>query len=354
MLTVMVYLAYSNSIILKSMYKHAALGGTFDHFHNGHKRIIDFAFHVADKVSIGIVKQKLLEKKPFQEVIEPFETRKENVLSYVRTAHDLDKTELLQLTDMYGSTLTDETLDSIVVTRESRPNAIKINTERKALGMQPLAIVTIPFVKGEDNKIIRSRRIRGGYIDRSGKSYLSLFNKRRVLNLPPRLRELLRRPLGIIIQGEQVYSSFTAEKVIKWIERNEPFKVITVGDVVSESLLQNKFKPDLQIIDNRTQRKSFSSKKQNKQLKPTYKNPAGTIQRTAVTSLNKKMRSIIDSKKKELLVVQGEEDLLALPAMLLAPLDSIVIYGQANLGVIVVQITEELKYKVEGILRQFE
>jgi uncharacterized protein (UPF0218 family) len=40
--------------------------------------------------------------------------------------------------------------------------------------------------------------------------------------------------------------------------------------------------------------------------------------------------------------------------MLLAPLNSIVLYGQSNLGVIIVQITEELKNKVEGILRQFE
>ncbi len=335
------------------MYKHAAIGGTFDHFHNGHKRIIDFAFHVSDKISIGLVKKGVLEEKPFQKNIEPFETRKENVLSYIRTNHDIDRAELFSLTDIFGSTLSDKSLDCIVVTRETKSNALIINKKRKETGLQALNIVTVPFVKGEDNKIIRSRRIRGGFIDRSGKSYIYLFNKMRVLNLPPRLRELLRRPLGTIIEGEQVYSSFTAEKVIKWIERNEPFKVISVGDVVSDSLVKNKFKPDLQIIDNRSQRRLLTSK-QKKLGETSYKNPAGTIQRTAVLALNKKINTIIDSQKKEVLIIQGEEDLLALPAMLLAPLNSVVIYGQSNLGVIIVPVTEELKYKVEGIIRQFE
>jgi len=43
--------------------------------------------------------------------------------------------------------------------------------------------------------------------------------------------------------------------------------------------------------------------------------------------------------------VTGEEDLLALPAIVLAPLGSVVLYGQYDKGVVINEVTEELKKK---------
>lgn len=334
------------------MYKHAALGGTFDHFHNGHKRIIDFAFHIAEKITIGITKEELISAKQYKDSIESFETRKENVLNYIETNHDDKKARIVALDDIYGPTLTDESIDVIVITRESKPNAQEINKQRRLKGLNSLEIISVPFVKGDDNKIVRSQRIRSGIIDRSGKSYIQLLSKRRSLNLPPRLRELLRKPLGIIIEGEQIYSSFTAEKVIKWIQTHKPTMVISVGDVITDSLINNRYIPDLQIIDQRTQRKIISTKKDISTS--AIKNPPGTLQRNAISTIQKKISHITEKGTKEKIIILGEEDLLALPSILLAPLGSIVLYGQANLGVIIVQVSEELKSKVEGILRQFE
>jgi pantetheine-phosphate adenylyltransferase len=285
------------------IYKHVALGGTFDHFHNGHKRIIDFAFHIADKVTIGITATQLIEKKKFQNAIEGFETRKENVLAYIESNQDIKKLQIIALKDIFGTTLQDKTLDAIIVTRESKPNAQLINIERQKLKLPLLTIVTIPFVKGDDNKIIRSQRIRSGIIDRTGKSYVQLLNKRRGLNLPPRLRELLRKPLGVIIEGEAAYTKFTGEKVIKWIERNKPTMVISVGDVVTDSLLQNKYTPDLQIIDQRTQRKIITKIK-NKSIS-SIKNPPGTLQRASVKAIQIKINSITETGMPAKIFIQG-------------------------------------------------
>ena len=47
------------------------------------------------------------------------------------------------------------------------------------------------------------------------------------------------------------------------------------------------------------------------------------------------------------LVVDGEEDLLALPSILFAPLNAYVLYGQPNEGIVVVSVTESLKIKVQ-------
>ena len=51
-----------------------------------------------------------------------------------------------------------------------------------------------------------------------------------------------------------------------------------------------------------------------------------------------------------LIVVEGEEDLAALPAIFLAPKDVTIIYGLPNKGVVVVKSTEENKRKVKEIL----
>jgi uncharacterized protein (UPF0218 family) len=56
---------------------------------------------------------------------------------------------------------------------------------------------------------------------------------------------------------------------------------------------------------------------------------------------------------KQSLVIQGEEDLLTLPAILLAPLNSFVFYGQYKTGMICVTVTEEKKNEIVGIIKKF-
>ena len=51
-----------------------------------------------------------------------------------------------------------------------------------------------------------------------------------------------------------------------------------------------------------------------------------------------------------LIVVDGEEDLLALPSILFAPINTHVLYGQPNAGLVIVSVTESLKVKVYDIL----
>ena len=53
------------------------------------------------------------------------------------------------------------------------------------------------------------------------------------------------------------------------------------------------------------------------------------------------------------LVVNGEEDLLTLPAILFAPLNSLVLYGHWQYGIIVVEVDEKIKEKVRKILKKF-
>ena len=54
------------------------------------------------------------------------------------------------------------------------------------------------------------------------------------------------------------------------------------------------------------------------------------------------------------IVINGEEDLLALPAVLFAPEGSFVVYGQPKEGVVVIKVTAEKKAEVKLIIDEME
>ena len=65
------------------MTKHIAVGGTFDLFHKGHKDFLKKAFGLSDRITVGVTSDKLsqsLGKSP----IDPFQTRLNNVRSYIK------------------------------------------------------------------------------------------------------------------------------------------------------------------------------------------------------------------------------------------------------------------------------
>ena len=50
------------------------------------------------------------------------------------------------------------------------------------------------------------------------------------------------------------------------------------------------------------------------------------------------------------IIVNGEEDLLVLPVCIHAPKNSVVLYGQPNKGLVLVQITTEIRNKAQTLL----
>ena len=74
-----------------------------------------------------------------------------------------------RLEEPYGPTIYDSKIDAIVVSRETKPTADKINEIRQEKGMDPLEIFIIDWVLADDGKPISSTRIRNGEIDRNGK-----------------------------------------------------------------------------------------------------------------------------------------------------------------------------------------
>ncbi|HVO36880.1 MAG TPA: DUF359 domain-containing protein [Candidatus Acidoferrum sp.] len=165
--------------------------------------------------------------------------------------------------------------------------------------------------------------------------------------LTPQLRMKLKQPLGLLIKG-----SF-AETMNRFNEiaiREKPPQIISVGDTVSRNLVQNNILPHLMIVDNLAMRKGTQSFSAKAEKMMRIKNPQGTITAEAVQTIQEALK---DSQRVKI-VVDGEEDLLALIVILHSPMNSLVVYGQPYEGIVVVKVTSEKKAEIVNILKDME
>ena len=206
----------------------AVCGGTFDHFHVGHKSLLKLAFSLGKKVMIGITSDKYIKNLKINtqslKLIEPIEKRERSVLDFARKEKALSKVRLVGIDDLFGPTLSgDLPIDVIVVSEESKKGAYLINQKRQEIGLVPLKIVVLPLVKAEDEKIISSERIRGGEITREGKLYVKDAWLNKDIKLTEDLRKNFQEPFG---------------KLLKNIDNSLKIGnhlIITVGDITAKN-----------------------------------------------------------------------------------------------------------------------
>lgn len=168
------------------------------------------------------------------------------------------------------------------------------------------------------------------------------------IELPRELRPLMKKPLGTLYRGK---GRDTIEKFA--VELGSPTKLISVGDVTTFHLLEVGIIPDICIVDNRTKRKPVSSNVSSRNMDKGYDelsvdNPAGII----TDELIKTLCEAFASEKTIRIFVRGEEDLATLPVILLAPLGSVVLYGQPDEGVVFVRVTEEKKEEIRTLFEK--
>ena len=161
------------------------------------------------------------------------------------------------------------------------------------------------------------------------------------------LRTELKAPLGLLVQG-----SFkrTMERLKKIVNETKPAKIIAVGDRVSENLIKSGLLPDTVIVDNKIMRKSVEPLKFDAEKTFNVINPAGTITDEAYQTVGK----AVNFPGRTKVLVDGEEDLLTLAAVLSAPDGSIVVYGQPRTGIVIVSVSEDTKKKFRKIVDRME
>jgi uncharacterized protein (UPF0218 family) len=166
------------------------------------------------------------------------------------------------------------------------------------------------------------------------------------IHLPEELRPLLRKTFGVLYTGT---GDDTIQKLSK--DLGSPTKLISVGDVTTFHLLNSNIIPDILIVDDRTKRGPASAHvvvgtKHTGFSEIFVDNPPGVITEDLINVVH----DAIISKDHVRIFVRGEEDLAALPAILLAPEGSVVLYGQPDEGVVLVKITKSKKEEILDLL----
>lgn len=333
---------------------HAAVAGTFDHFHAGHRFLLTEVFANADKVSLAITDEEMTKGKILASQIQSFEKRKTVLETFLKEQSSFEKCEISTLKDIYGAAIEDKTIEAIYTTTDTVKNAEKINELRAEKKMDPLEIITLPLLEGDDDMPISSSRIRLGEIDRDGRSYLKPFMDKEVFTAPLLVRDELRSPIGDVIEGPEDKPESAAVEAKKRLEEDKPALIITVGDIVTKALQAQRKDPHLSFIDNRSRRETLDIEHKAHEKHGPFKNEAGTIESNIVRTYATVIQEAVHLKEHVQFTIEGEEDLLGLPAIMLAPLGAVVLYGQFDEGIVYVPVTEEIKLFCYEMLLRFE
>lgn len=160
--------------------------------------------------------------------------------------------------------------------------------------------------------------------------------------LPDNLRDLLKEPIGQLVDEKQLLKLLKNEKYI-----------VSIGDLVTYTLLKHEIEPVFCIVDFKTRRGVCSSEiiemiKSFGKKSIVVQNPPATISDDLWNVIEMAYENLeMGSLRIE---IEGEEDLASLAAIYLAPSDVTIIYGLPDKGVLVVKPTRENKKFVKEVI----
>ena len=159
------------------------------------------------------------------------------------------------------------------------------------------------------------------------------------MRLPENLRDSLKKPLGILIKDSET----TKENILKNIPQGS--FIISVGDATTEKLIKYGIMPSLQIVDGLEKRFKRILPASTATATFSCHNPSAQITNESINIIKKALK--VPPAR---ITVIGEEDLLVLPVCVLAPENSVVLYGQPNEGLVIVIMNSKIRNKAQSIM----
>lgn len=167
--------------------------------------------------------------------------------------------------------------------------------------------------------------------------------------LPSALRSKFKKLFGNLIRKPD-------KKIL-----NEMIKdrcpVVCIGDVVTYTLLSYGIHMDVAVVDHSTCRGDFVHKEKIISMiekKISIRNEPATISDEAFRTIREVMTSTFPKETTLLVEVEGEEDLLLMPAVINAPENSVLFYGQPDAGIVAVYPNEKLRDEMIHFLGMME
>jgi hypothetical protein len=166
------------------------------------------------------------------------------------------------------------------------------------------------------------------------------------LSLPDEARDAMREPLGPVIQESDL---------VLHVRRSDT--IITVGDMVTVTLVDAGYQVALALFDYKTKRTDTRNFRERLQKLPgdraRARNPPATLTRELWTELENAMFKV-NTGGRVLLEIEGEEDLGAIPAIMLAPDGAKVLYGMPDRGIVVVTVDKHSRRAAKRLLDLME
>lgn len=166
-------------------------------------------------------------------------------------------------------------------------------------------------------------------------------------SVTPELRLKLKKPFGLLIRGTSTETMDALEAIVA---KEKPPVVVAVGDIVSQNIYERGVAAQLLVTDGKCMRRNVKARVFPERHVVHIRNARGTISDEAVAA----MREVLENSQLVHLVVDGEEDLLVLIAVVYTPLRGLVVYGQPGMGIVIVRVTGDKRAEAAGILKAME
>lgn len=171
-----------------------------------------------------------------------------------------------------------------------------------------------------------------------------------MLRVTEKLREELAVPFGRLYEGR-------GPELVRLIaEIRETDFLATIGDLVSLFTFQAGYQPDLVVIDFKTERRELGNSFESDIMAflrdyriVKVRNLQGHITEELVDALKSGI-----AEGRTCVIVDGEEDMSALPLALLLPEGSVILYGIPSRGIAAYTVSEEGKILISRMVEEME
>lgn len=315
----------------------------FDRLHLGHHALIDRLSEMPDPVAVVTNGELVGKGLELAKIIQPAEYRMKKLLEYLKC---------IELKGIVQIEIMRDVNDLLALQGEKKflmyqgPCCTEIENgslerRKEKLGLYDRVEYLKP-VRADDGEKLTSARIRQGFIDRNGRRLVGTKELPRLLKLEG--RSDLRSPKGEIFS---VKEGAPERHVAKRISQEEPPCVIAVGDVTSETVSREGAIPDVCIVDGMTKRGFYGGSIEGEREYSCY-NPPAVLYPEAWAAI----ATAIQDGLKSVVNIEGEEDLMGFPVVLLAPENSVMIYGQPDVGIVWVPVNSSNKILARQLLEK--
>ncbi|MGY5877145.1 MAG: DUF359 domain-containing protein [Candidatus Thorarchaeota archaeon] len=312
----------------------------FDRLHMGHHILIDRLSEMPNPIAAATDGELVGHDLELVQIIQPIEHRVRKLEEYLIASQLEDQIEVRVL-DAFNDLISIDGSTHFIM--YVGPCCTEIETKsiekRTNLGFQDTMEYLKPF-QAQDGDKLSSARLRRGDVDRQGRPLRGTSELPRRLELGDRSR--LQTPKGDVFN---VKEGPPEVRVVQRLNEENPHPVIAVGDVTCDTLSNQGYVPDVSIVDGITKRGKFEGDFSSEIEYQIY-NPPAVLYPEAWSVVD----TAIYDRKKSLIIVDGEEDLMGFPAVLLAPEGAVMLYGQPDVGIVWVPVTDENKKLAKGFL----